>query len=245
MNAFGPAIATYRGNKIVIAFSSVLALGCAFLAWMSLHASEADSPGDYRLYLVAAILLAANVVRIWKRQVELHAEGISYRSLFGEKQMRWDALQKFYYSATKRSVNFIPIGTYYTYKLIDQQGTKIVLGNGIEHPKDLGLKLVELTTPFLLKKTAHEFNSGLEVDFGRIKLNREKGLTVRKLLGGWKTVPLTQVYSYQIQLGQFCLYSADGKLIGAAGIADVPNAFVLQALLDSILAPKAQTAHAN
>ena len=55
-------------------------------------------------------------------RVTLHSDGISYQSLFGEKEMRWDAMERFYYGATKQSVNFIPVGTYYHIKLVDAEG---------------------------------------------------------------------------------------------------------------------------
>lgn len=244
MNSFGPALATYRGNKIVIGLFTLLAAGSAFLAWMSLHTSGADSPGDYRIYVLLAILFAAYAVWTWKKFVSLHSEGIVYQNLRGETHMQWDEVEKFYYGATKRSVNFIPVGTYYTYKLLDHQGKKIVLGNAVEQPKALGQKLIELTSPPLLKQAAQQFDSGMDVDFGPIKLNRTKGLTVKKMLGGWKTIPLNEVHSYLIQIGQFCIYGADGKLHGAAGVANIPNVFVLQMLLDAIFAPKAHGAHA-
>lgn len=245
MNTFGPAIATYRGNRIVIGLFVVLAVTCCALVWMSLHATEANSPGDYRIYVAGAILTTAVAFWTSRKTVSLHSEAVVYQNLSGEKQMKWSEVEKFYYSATKRSVNFIPIGTYYSYKLVDAQGHKITLGNGIEHPKDLGLQLIRLTQEPLLKKTSQQFNSGAEVDFGHVKLNHSSGMTIRKLLGGWKTIPLSEMRGYSLQLGQFCVWGDNNKLLGAAGVPKIPNLFVLQALLDIILQPKAQGAHAG
>ena len=245
MNVFGPAIATHRGNKIVIGIASFLAVGSAYLAWMSLHVPEENSPGDYQFYVAAAVVLALYAIWTSRKTVSLHAEGISYSNLLGAKEMRWDDVQKFYYSATKRSVNFIPIGTYYSFKLLDGQGGKISFGNGIAEPKALGQKLVELTQVPLLKKISHQFDNGAEVDFGAIKLNREKGFTVKKFFGGWKQVPLNTVHSYSLQSGQFYIWGADKKLVCAPAIADVANAFALLGLLDILFQPKAQSAHAK
>jgi hypothetical protein len=241
---FGPAIATHRASKVVLGILSLLTAGSVLLIWISLHTTGDDSPGDYRIYLATAVFFGACAFWTWKKVVVLHAEGITYRNLLGEQHMRWDEVEKFYYSATKRSVNFIPIGTYYSYKLIDGQGKKISFGTGIEKPQVLGIKLIELTQSPLYKKVAQLFNNGVDVDFGPMKLNRVKGVTVKKFFGGWKQVPLGNVYSYSMDKGLFCIWDTDRKLITAANISDTPNAFVLQALLDSIFQPKAQATHA-
>jgi hypothetical protein len=235
---------TYRGNRVVVGLFALLAAGSAFLVWMSLNSSEPDSPGDYRIYVVIALLLAAYAFWTFKKMVTLHSEGIIYQNLAGEKQMRWDEVEKFFYSATKRSVNLIPVGTYYSYKLVDGQNKTITLGNGIERTKELGLKIIELTQASLLKKTSHQFDSGVDVDFGYIKLSRTKGLTIRKLFGGWKSVPLGEIRKYSIQMGQFCVWGANDKLLGAAGVPNIPNVFVLKVLLDVIFAPKTKAAQA-
>jgi hypothetical protein len=245
MNVFGPAITTHRGNKVVIGIAASLAVISAYLGWMSLHVPESDSPGDYQFYVAAAVILALYAFWTSRKMVSLHAEGISYSNLLGEKQMRWDDVQKFYYSATKRSVNFIPIGTYYSFKLVDGSGNKISFGNGIAQPKALGQKLVELTQEPLVKKIAHQFDNGAEVDLGAIKLNREKGLIVKKFFGGWKQVPLNTVHSYSVQSGQFYIWSNDQKLVCSPAIADVANAFALLGFLNILFQPKAHSAHAT
>jgi len=158
--------------------------------------------------------------------------------------MRWDDVQKFYYSATKRSVNLIPVGTYYSYKLIDGQGKKISLGTGIAQPKALGVKLIELTQAPLLKRAAQQFDGGENVDFGPVKISRVTGLTVTKWFGGWKQVPLNEVQAYAIQNGQFCIWGDGQKLLSAATLPAIPNAFALHALLDIVLKPKGQSAAA-
>jgi hypothetical protein len=246
MNLFGPAIATHRGNKIVIGILTLLAAGSAYLAWIKVHMPEENgTPGDYRIYIVISILLGAYAVWTSKRLVVLHAEGITYRNLLGEQQMKWDDVQNFYYSATKRSINFIPVGTYYSYKLLDAHGKKISLGTGIAQAKALGARLIELTQLPLLKKATEQFNNGANVDFGPIKLDRVKGITVKKWLRGWKQVPLSEVHAYTIQSGQFFIWGAGEKLLSASTLPDIPNAFVLHALLDAIFKPKAQSAQAR
>jgi hypothetical protein len=244
VNTFGPPVATHRASKIVLGGALLLASGSGFLAWLSLHTTGKDSPGDYRIYVGIALFFLAGAFSTWKKLVVLYADGITYRNVFGEQQMRWDELEKFYYSATKRSVNFIPIGTYYTFKLIDGRGKKISFGTGVEKPQVLGIKLIELTQLPLLKKAAHQFDSGIDVDFGPIKLNRTDGISAKKFFGGWKQMPLNNVYSYSIDKGMFFIWDTRKKLFTGAAISSIPNAFVLNALLDVIFKPKAQSTNA-
>lgn len=244
MNTFGPPIATHRASKLVVGLALLLALGAGFLIWVSLHTSGKDSPGDYRIYVGVCLFFVAVAFTLSKNLVLLHPEGVTYRNLFGEQQMRWDEVEKFYYSATKRSVNLIPIGTYYTFKLFDAQGKKISFGTGIEKPQVLGVKLIELTQSHLLKKACHQFDSGADVDFGPIKLNRMNGISAKKLFGGWKQLPLNDVYSYSMDKGMFFIWDSRKKLFTGEAISSVPNAFVLQGLLDVIFKPKAQSTHA-
>jgi len=68
---------------------------------------------------------------------------------------------------------------------------------------------------------------------------------VKKWLGGWKQVPLTDVHAYSIQNGQFFIWGAGEKLLSASTLPDIPNAFALLALPDIIFKPKAQSAQAR
>ena len=169
-------------------------------------------------------------------QVTLHSDGISYRSLFGEKEMRWDALERFYYGATKQSVNFIPVGTYYHFKFVDAEGKKLRLGNRVESPGKLGPKLVEQSYPALYKKVAEQYNNGQEVDFGAIRVHRDTGIKVKKLFGA-KEIPWDQVSSFAIQKGHFYIWRKGEKRTRGPVLRYVPNAFVLQGLMKSIFKP--------
>ena len=103
----GAEIETYRGNKIVMVLVGGLGLCAALLVYISFTLSPPEN--DFKV--VSLLLLALPVFLFcWLTsiRVTLHSDGISYRSLLGEKEMRWDAVDRFHYGATKRSVNFIP-----------------------------------------------------------------------------------------------------------------------------------------
>lgn len=231
----GPEIETFRGNKIVMGLVVVLALGAGWLAYDAFTTNPPDnSSKTFWLILLAVLVLL--FFWLMSVQVRLHHDGISYRSLFGEKEMRWDAVERFYYSAIKRSVNFIPVGTYYYFKFVDSEGKKLRFGNRVERLGKLGPKLVEHSLPALFKKVADRFNNGEEVDFGAIRVSKAGGIKVKKLFGH-EEIPWDQVSSYAIQTGHFYVWRKGEKRTRGPSLREVPNAFVLHGLLNSIFKP--------
>jgi hypothetical protein len=231
----GPELETFRGNKIAMALVIILGLGAASLVL----AAFISTPPEKGFEIFTLLVLAGPVILFFwlmSIRVTLHSDGISYRSLFGEKEMRWDAMERFYYGATKQSVNFIPVGTYYHIKLVDAEGRKLSFGNRVESPGKLGPKLAEQTYPAIFRKVADQFNSGEEVDFGAIKLSRANGVKVKKLFG-YKEIPWNQVSSFAIQSGRFYIWPVGKKRTTGPSLRQVPNAFALQGLLNSIFKP--------
>jgi hypothetical protein len=231
VNIFGPPVATHDSNKIVVVILGLLAAGAVYFAWLA-GQSSGDAAGVV-FCLVIALLFGFWAVWAWKRRVVLHPEGLSYSSLFGEKQMRWDNLTQFYYQATKRSVNFIPIGTYYNFRLVDADGQKIRMGTGLSNGADLAQKLLELTQVPLLRRLATQFDSGADVDCGPIRINRQNGIVVKKLFGK-RQLAWSEVQSYAIQRGHFYIWRTGEKRTTGPAISSVPNAFALLGLLNII-----------
>ena len=229
----GPELETYKGNKIVMAVVVILGL---FPLWL-VYIAFTSTPPEREFRIFTLVFLAVPLfflVWLMSVRVTLHSDGISYRSLFGEKEMRWDLLERFGYEAVKRSVNFIPIGTYYLFRLKDSEGTKLRIGNRIERPAQLGQKLIEQTYPELFKKVTDRFNSGQEVDFDAIRLSRAGGIKAKKLFG-YHEIPWDQFGDCAIQRGEFYIWRQGEKRPIGWGLHFVPNAFVLQGLLKSIV----------
>jgi hypothetical protein len=138
VNVFGPPVATHGPRKIDIVVFALLAVGAFWLAWLALQQEGPDkTAGPYEGAICVAIGLSLAALALWnsRLRVALYPEGLSYSNLFGEKQIRWDDITRFYYKATKQSINFIPVGTYYWFRLIDSQGQKIRFGSGLaKHP---------------------------------------------------------------------------------------------------------------
>ncbi len=243
----GPPLETFNGNKVTLIATVVIAGFFAFIFGTPLAAPPVNTQG---LMIYVGVVLGLLVLFggwLLSIKVRLHPDGISYQSWFGSKEVRLDELARFYYSSVKRSVNFIPVGTYYKFKLIDSNGKKISFGNRVERPGALGPKLVQHTLSPLLEKAVRLLRSGQEVDFGAIRVSRDKGLKVKKTawLGfGKRTeeIPWDQVSECRIDRGHFYIFRTGQKRTTGPLISQVPNAFVLLALLEGIYKPAAQGA---
>jgi hypothetical protein len=236
----GPELETFNGNRIVLGLVIVLALGAAALVYAAFTSLDGAVP-DLIIKVLTLALLALMVfffLSLRSLRVSLHNDGISYRSLLVDKEMRWEEVERFYYEAIKRSVNFIPMGTYYLYRLMDGEERKIRFGNRVEHPAQLGQKLIEQTYPALYRKISERYNSGQDLDFGAIRVNRAGGIKIKKLFG-YSEIPWDQVSSYAIQKGHFYIWRKGQKRTTGWGLRHVPNAFVLLGLLNSIYKPNA------
>jgi hypothetical protein len=240
MNAFGLPLAIHGPKKPLVSALLVVAAGMFWLGWLALHQDGSTQFEDrVETGWCVAIGLGFAIWALWlsRRRVILYPEGISYSSIFGEKQIRWTDLTRFYYQATKQSINFVPVGTYYWFRLIDSQGQKMRFGSGLSNTAILANKLLELTQVPLLNKIASEFDTGIDVDFGPIRIQRQNGISVKKSFGRMKQIPWNELHSYAIQSGHFYIWRVGEKRTTGPAIANVPNAFALLGLLNIILKP--------
>jgi hypothetical protein len=231
----GAELETFGGNRVLMGLVAVLALSTS---WYVYSAFTTPSPDNG--FKIFALLLTAGPVLLffWLNsiRVTLHTDGILYHSMFREMEMRWDAVERFYYTATKQSVHFVPIGTYYRFKFVDSEGRKLRLGIRVGRLAILGQKLIEHTYPTLIKKVMNQYNSGQEVDFGWIRVHRTTGIKVKTFFVR-KEIPWNNVSSFAIQHGHFYVWRKDEKRTTGPALRYVPNAWALQSLMKSILFP--------
>jgi hypothetical protein len=243
LTMLGPELETYKGNKGFMAAMGILGL---FLALMLVLAFVSRHPNPVLGICVLILLVGPVLTFLWllSLRVTLHSDGISYHTLFGEKEMRWDAVDRFYYSAIETrayhlGVGATPVGTTYRFKFVYAEGKTLVLGSRVAKPEKLGPKLIEYSYPALFRKVVDQFNNGQEVDFGAIRLSRDTGIKVKKRFG-YQEIPWNQVSRWWIQEGRFHIYhqGQTGSYL-APRIRKIPNAFVLNGLLNSILKQRA------
>jgi hypothetical protein len=203
---------------------------------------------------LGVLLLAIGLFWLLPVRLELYPDRISYRSFFRSREMRLDALERFYYRIVEGgriySVSAWGVsrtGTRYSYKLVDDRGQTISLGMRMQRPKELGDALIEYTRAPLIRKCTQALDMGCELDFGSIRLSRAEGLKVRKpgFLGlGHHTdhIPLDQVSQFDIRTGRFYIWRRGEKRTKGLLIRNIPNAFVLRGLLET-LCPSALSGH--
>jgi Family of unknown function (DUF6585) len=232
----GPEVETFGGNRAtMLVWALIVAvLGLWFYWGLNLN------PRQEKIYLgilagiIALILGLLNSIRL-----TLHTDGVSYQSWLRNKEMRWDALERFYFSSVKRSWNFIPMGTYYQFKFEDAEGNKLKFGNRVGRLRELSGKLADASFPSLYKKSAEKFNRGEEVDFGDVKISKAGGIKIKRTAyAGFGTkfveIPWNEIHAYEIQKGHFYVWRPNEKRTTGPMLSNVPNAFVLKGLLDSI-----------
>jgi hypothetical protein len=231
----GATIETFKGNRIIIIVMSLITL---FI--ISVSITEEHQAGHSEYLALALIIISLFLLIYWLLSVEItiYTDGISSKTVLGKKEMRWENVIHFTYSATKQSVNFIPVGTYYSMKLEDAQGQKINIGNRASGKEKLSKQIINCTLLPLLSRAVEQYKSGAEVDFGLIKLNRARGFKSKGLFKSIE-VPLNQLIDYRIEKGQFYVFRQGKKFAAiSAPISKVPNAFALIALLDSMFKSK-------
>ncbi len=224
-----PALETLQGNKYLLGAFGVVAV----LSLLVFDLQAAHDKQDWTAVSVWLLLLGLGFAWVFSVRLSLHPDGISYQSLLGAKEMRWDDVERFYYSARRQSVNFIPVGTYYNFKLVDREGRKLRFGNRVASTGEVGTKLIQFTFKPLLQKMAQRFDAGEEIDLGGITLSRTNGIMVKGLFKN-KQLPLDQIAEYRIEKGHLYVFKVGDKRVNGVPINGIPNVFVLVGLLNII-----------
>lgn len=229
----GPAMESYRGSKAMLALTGLLIP-------LFLFAALSGIVGGWLVY-AAWGLAALMILFFWTvatTRVDLHPEGVSVNTPFGSKSMRFDEVEKVFYTAVTHTVYaVIPAGTTYSLTLVNAAGKKLPVGGSVAGAKELVQKVMDSTSPPLLKKAVERFNGGDELDFGPIHLSRSGGLKLKKPRS-YKEIPWDQLANFTIHQGSFYFWRVDEKRPLEQEVRTVPNPFVLLALLQQVAGPR-------
>src|ERR1700730_2856745 len=227
----GPVLDTYKTNIRMTAFAVVLALIFCTPLWFAAH--ETDSHTARVIFLgVLAFFILVIAERLTARAY-LHDDGISYRSILTQKEIRWVAVERLYYGAHRLSVNVIPLGTFYQLKLLDQHGQKLSLGDRVGRTAQLAEKIAQYTYEPLLRKATDNFSNGEELDFGLVRVSRSAGLKVKRW-SGYTTIKWVDLAAYKLDAGNFYLWRTGEKHTNGLPTERIPNAWVLLGLLNAV-----------
>jgi hypothetical protein len=226
----GPVIDTYKTNIRMTAFAVVLAIIFCTPLWFATQ--ELDNRTARVVFLgVLAFFLLFIAERLTARAY-IHDDGISYRSILGQKEIRWLEVERLYYGAHRVSVEFIPLGTFYQLKLVDLNGQKLSLGDRFGRTAQLAEKISQYTYEPLLRKAISDFNSGEELGFGLVRVSRS-GLKIKRW-SGLSTINWADLASYKLDAGNFYIWRAGEKHANGLPTERIPNAWVLVGLLNAV-----------
>ena len=227
----GPVLDTYKTNLRMTALAVVLAFIFCTALWFATQ--ETDNRTVRIIFLgVLAFFILLITERLTARAY-LHDDGISYRSILSQKEIRWVEVERLYYGAHRLSVDFIPLGTFYQLKLLDQNGQKLSLGGRIGRAAHLADKISQYTYEPLLRKASDNFNSGEELDFGLVRVSRSAGLKVKRW-SGYTTIKWADLAAYKLDAGNFYLWRTGEKHANGLPTERIPNAWILLGLLNAV-----------
>jgi len=211
------------------------------LLWATYDFYQSRQVDPVLAFFTGAFGLLLAYAWLWtKTRVTLHEEGISYKSPFREKDLRWDEITETRYGqqALNASVHFGLIGLLVaamsrssskmirTLELIGPQ--RIVLNSNIRDVEEAVRLVLAAVNPRLRKNAEQILNSGGTVAFGKISLS-PAGVV-------WKSkepIPYGALVKCKID-GSMLRIKAEGKWLDNIAITakKVPNVFILLDLIE-------------
>lgn len=184
-------------------------------------------------YLVAAVF-GGVVLRQLSWRAWLHETGISWRGIRGQGEMRWRDLDRMYFGSYEIHAHYVPLGTFHRLQLVSTQGQKVSLGERIGGADDLAKEIAKFTLKPLLQKAMQSFENGQEIDFGKIVVVRNEGITVRAWYSD-KKIPWQEIESYERNDAYFKIHRFKKHFAVSVSSEKIANAHVLHSLLDGVM----------
>jgi len=149
-------------------------------------------------------------------------------------EMRWRDLERMYFGSYEIHAHYIPLGTFHRLKLVSTLGQKVSLGERIGGADSLGREIAKFTLKPLLEKALQSFENGQEVEFGKIIVSRNKGVTVRTWYDD-KRIAWQEIESYACNDAYFKIHRFKKHFAVSISSEKIANAHVLHALLDGVM----------
>ena len=236
-------MSAYRGNRRVAA-------GLAFVGWIAFSVAISTTPGETearRAWTTAAgstgvIVCSLLIVWILSIRLELTAEGLLYKSVFGSREIFWVDVEHVWLSVRTYGIHGIPLGTRRYVSIAPRNGRRFILGNSIAKTDQMMSEVAQLAQPHLYAWMIGALNTGQTLDLGAVRLSRLTGLEMKGFFG-FATIPLDQIERYQVN-GEFAVWTRGARGARKVDGDAVANLHALEAVLDAMLknpAPKGQT----
>src|SRR5438067_11047891 len=238
----GDVVATHPATLFarILAVLMLMVPGAALIAVGAQH-SPADATEQMPLFAGGGALLALGILAIVQRnrsKVVVRTDGIERWGLRGKLwALRWPEMAELRYRAVKmRLYHVIPVGTNIYLTLSDPQGRKRRLPSNMKGMDVLAERIADQQTNARFAEARAAVDRGEEVRFGKALVVDAEKLSARKLFGGYKSCPLSEIEKVAVESG-FLRIRQRGKLLGFGGgsVGSIPNVFLFLRLLDSLL----------
>jgi hypothetical protein len=228
----GLPLQTYGPNiKVTVILCIVGLLLCLLIFAVAIEVKDLTA---WTIFYLAAALYGGGVMRQLSSRVWLHETGISWRGIRGQGEMRWRDVERVYCGSYEIHAHYIPLGTFHRLKLVSAQGQKVSLGERIGGADDLAKEIAKFTLKVLLEKAMQNFENGQEVDFGKIIVSRNEGVTVRTWYDD-KKIPWQEIEGYERNGAYFKIRRFKKHFAVSVSSEKIANAHVLHALLDGAM----------
>jgi len=230
-NTLGPAIESF-GPHFRISLA-LIGIGGLF-SWLAFDAAkEEPTRVAWTVFYGLAIGFGLLVVRHLAFRLWLHERGISYRGILGKGEILWRDIDRIYVGAYSIQVHHFALGTFYRLRLITKQGAKLSIGERVHRAETLADSIHSYTLQEMVRKAVSEFEGGVELDFGRIRINRKTGVIYRKWFA-WREIRWPDLATYGFSDTHVNLKGAQQMLPANIAAEKVSNVHVLEALLDGV-----------
>jgi hypothetical protein len=214
----------------------------AFSTMTSLEATNQDVTGLYLIVLPLGLLLLIIgiyylfypiIFSSWR--IYIYADGFVYKRGMKIDVFRWDHIGAAWMWNIKHYRNGVYAGTTHKYLLLREDGLKITLNDKFSGVERLGDRISQEMTNYSLPRMIRDYHAGKSIFFGPLQVNIQGINTIRQQLP-WPRVQEVSIVQKVVKV------KVKGKLEDWASVQvdQVPNAFILTALVNYILKDPAQ-----
>lgn len=241
-----PAQRTFKDTltfRIILGIPFLIVLGFAIYDYSN---REDFEPVIWTLTAIVAVFFLFACIWAAKRQISIHTEGISYKSLMGEKDLRWDEITETRYGQQpfNTSVHFGLLGVLLM-ALMTKKGDRMIRTFQIMGPKTIKISanirnqeeaihlVLQAVNPRFRQEAERMLNSGGTVSFGNISLSSVGVI--------WKSkdpIPYSAIAKCRMD-DAFVRIKAEGKWLDNIAVSPkkIPNVFVLLDMIEARRGP--------
>jgi hypothetical protein len=238
----GEIVATHPATLFgrILAVLILVLPGAGFVALATqLPATESDDRVlAMALGLTLLVLGILAIVQQNRSKVVLRTDGAERWGLRGKLwALRWADMIELRYRAVKmRIYHVIPVGTNIYLTLTDPNGKKHRVPSNMKAMDVLAERIADHQTTARFADARAAIDRGEEVRFGKALIVDGEKVCARKLFGGYKACPISEIEKVAVE-GGFLRIRQRGKLLGFGGanIGAIPNVFLFLRLLDALV----------